>query len=116
MVAKISRDLTTKKKQKFSYKFYGSGEGFFRLKLWESDLGNGVLISVRVVLSHFVQIYILSCLLTNSLKIFEYKPMERVLGSEKKDEGDISRKKARHVKGRINLYSSPVIILMKQGV
>ena len=42
--------------------------------------------------------------------------MEKVLGSEKKDEGDISRKKARHVKGRINLYSSPVVVRMKQGV
>ena len=35
---------------------------------------------------------------------------------KKKEEGDFSRKKTRHVKEWINLYSSPAIVRMKQGI
>jgi hypothetical protein len=42
--------------------------------------------------------------------------MEKVFGSENKDEGEISQKKARHGKGRSNLNSSPVTVRMKQDV
>ena len=35
---------------------------------------------------------------------------------KKKEEGDFSRKKTRHVKEWIKLYSSPAIVRMKQGI
>jgi hypothetical protein len=43
-------------------------------------------------------------------------PMEMVFGAGNKDKGEISRKKARHGKGCINLNSSPVTVRMKQDV
>jgi hypothetical protein len=41
--------------------------------------------------------------------------MEKVFGSENKDEGEISPNKARHGKGCSNLDSSPVTVRMKHG-